>query len=253
MQNEAERNLKKYELLDFTSPTFANSRYTKDVRVLYVEDEKYLAEAVVHLLRKAKIMVDWAEDGARGLDLAVHGEYDCIVLDIMLPEISGREILQTLRMRKIATPVIMLSALAEVDDKVRALDDGADDYLAKPFKTTELIARLKALVRRPPVLTRDIITFGDLEFDHQNCLLNGMELTAKEAKILELLMRQPQKILAKERLLAYAWGSSETVSENYVEVYVSHLRNKLKQLDSKVKIVTLRNLGYKLVENNNVS
>ncbi len=248
MKDEAEKDLKKCWLSSFICPISANSGYTNNVRVLYIEDEKYLAEAVIHLLNKAKITVDWAEDGARGLDLAVHGEYDCIILDIMLPEVSGWEVLRTLRARKIATPVIMLSALAEVDDKVKALDNGADDYLAKPFKTAELIARLKALVRRPPILAKEIITFGDLEFDCQNYLLNGMELTAKEAKILELLMRQPQQVLAKERLLAYVWGSGEAVSENYVEVYVSHLRNKLKQAKSKAKIVALRNLGYKLVE-----
>lgn len=217
------------------------------MRILYIEDEEYLAEAVIHLLGKSKIAVDWEQDGEKGLELALHGEYDCIVLDIMLPRVSGWEILQTLRKRKVETPIIMLSALAEVDDKVKALDSGADDYLAKPFKTAELIARLKALVRRPPILASDKIIFADLEFDRQTYKLNNVELTAKEAKLLELFLRYPEQVLAKERLLAYVWNDNEITSDNYVEVYVSHLRNKLKKSDSKTKIISIRNLGYKLI------
>lgn len=121
------------------------------MRILYVEDEKFLAEAVIHILKNHKIMVDWASDGNEGLKLALKPSYDVIVLDIMLPGLSGLEILTTIRSRGVKTPVIMLSALNEVEDKIKGLETGADDYLAKPFKTTELIARLKALVRRPPI------------------------------------------------------------------------------------------------------
>ena len=110
------------------------------MRILYVEDEKYLAEAVIHMLKKAKIDVDWADDGEEGLELALKPIYDVVVLDIMLPKMSGLEILSAMRARDIKTPVIMLSALNEVEDKIRGLDTGADDYLAKPFKTAELIA-----------------------------------------------------------------------------------------------------------------
>lgn len=226
--------------------------YTESVRVLYIEDETYLAEAVIHLLQKAEIAVDWTDDGEKGLKSALHGEYDCIVLDIMLPKISGWEILRTLRERKIETPIIMLSALAEVEDKIKALNVGADDYLAKPFKTAELIARLRALTRRPPSLKDEVVTFGDLKFDRQTYTLNGLELTAKEAKMLELFLRYPEQVLAKERILAYVWNDSEMTSDNYVEVYVSHLRGKLKQLKLKAQIVSMRNLGYKLVKENNV-
>lgn len=200
----------------------------------------------MHLLNKSKIEVEWENNGAQGLEKALHGEYDCIILDIMLPEISGIEILQSIRKHQITTPVIMLSALAEVEDKVKALNIGADDYLAKPFKTAELIARLHALVRRPPLNIEQTLTFGDLMYDYQTCMVNGIDLTAKEAKLLELFLRQPQQILAKERLLAYAW-SQEELTENYVEVYISRLRHKLQKLNSKVKIVAVRNLGYKLV------
>lgn len=218
------------------------------MRILYVEDEMYLAEAVIHLLKKSNIMVDWANDGERGLDLALKNNYDCIVLDIMLPKISGWEILQSLRQRKIKTPIIMLSALAEVDDKVRALNTGADDYLAKPFKTAELIARLQALTRRPPLQERKTIEFGDLVYDCSKHQLNDLELTAKEAMMLELFLQNSQQILPKERLLCYVWGDDEAANESYVEVYVSHLRKKFKDIGSRAKIVASRNLGYKLVE-----
>lgn len=218
------------------------------MRILYVEDEIYLAEAVIHLLKKAEIMVDWANAGEKGLELALQNDYDCIVLDIMLPELSGWEILQILRQRKIKTPIIMLSALSEVDDKVRALNLGADDYLAKPFKTTELIARLQALTRRPPLRDRDTLEFGDLIYSRDDHTLNGLELTAKEAMTLELFLQNPQQILSKERLLAYVWGDDEAASESYVEVYISHLRKKFKDVGSKAKITVSRNLGYKLVE-----
>ena len=120
------------------------------MRILYIEDEKLLAEAVIHLLNKSDIMVDWVSDGETGLELALKSNYDCIVLDIMLPKLSGIDILKTIRDRRIKTPVIMLSALGEVDDKVRGLEQGADDYLGKPFKAAELIARINALCRRPP-------------------------------------------------------------------------------------------------------
>lgn len=217
------------------------------MRILYVEDEVRLAEAVIHLLQKQKILVDWASDGEIGLELARQNQYDAIVLDIMLPLVSGWEILQTLRQQNIKTPVIMLSALDEVDDKVRALNAGADDYLAKPFKTAELIARLKALVRRPPLQSSEVIEFGDLCFDLQTQTLNSTKLTAKEAQLLDLLLRQPQQIFSKEKILQYVWGNDAVADDSYVEVYINHLRKKLNNLKSQVKIVTQRGLGYKLI------
>ena len=156
------------------------------MRILYVEDEKFLAEAVIHLLKKEKIMVTYAEGGEEGLELALKPNYDVIVLDIMLPHISGLEILETIRKRGVKTPVIMLSALNEVEDKVRGLEYGADDYLAKPFKTAELVARLKALVRRPPIAETKSLEFGDLKLDLNNRTLNGVELTDKEVADYEL-------------------------------------------------------------------
>lgn len=216
------------------------------MRVLYVEDEERLAEAVIYLLEKANIKVDHAADGESGLALAEKNPYDCIILDIMLPKVSGLEILHTLRRQDNLTPVIMLSALSQVDDKVRALEAGADDYLAKPFKTAELIARIKALTRRPPLTTSKLLTYGDLTFDPGNRTLNGLELTEKEAELLEVLMKNPDTTSSKANLLAHTWGGDADAADNYVEVYISYIRKKLAKLDSKVQIHTVRNLGYKL-------
>ncbi len=223
------------------------------MRILYVEDEAYLASAVIHLLKKADIAVDWVASGEEGLKLATKPGYDCLVLDIMLPSVSGWDILKEVRSQGLTTPILMLSALAEVDDKVRALEAGADDYLAKPFKTAELIARLKALTRRPPLQTDETLRYADLEYDLSNRLLNGTPLTAKEAELFELLIRHPEQIQPKAQLLARAWGNEAASSDNYVEVYMSYLRKKLEQLGSSATIKTIRNLGYKLTSEKDVS
>ncbi len=215
------------------------------MRVLYVEDEKYLADAVIYLLKKSGIAVDWVGNGNEGLELALKGSYDCLVLDIMLPGLSGLEILRTVRARQITTPAIMLSALSEVDDKVKALDEGADDYLAKPFKTSELIARLHALARRPPLPKSRIVKFGDLTYDPDNHTLNQVPLTVKESEIMNLFMQNPSQLLPKERILSHVWG--EAAQSSYAEVYISYLRKKFKQLGSKVTIKTMRGLGYKMI------
>ena len=216
------------------------------MRILYVEDEKFLAEAVIHLLKNEKINVDWVADGEEGLELALKPNYDCIVLDIMLPHMSGLDILTTIRNRGIKTPVIMLSALNEVEDKIKGLDYGADDYLAKPFKTAELIARLRALSRRPALLDAKILKYEDLELDLTNRTLNGVELTDKEAGIFEMLIKTPGSAITKEQILAHVWGADAEFEENYVEVYISYLRKKLKSLHSRAEIKTIRGLGYKL-------
>ena len=220
--------------------------YDESMRILFVEDEKFLAEAVIHLLKKEKIMVDWAADGEEGLSLALKPNYDCIVLDIMLPKMSGLDILKIVRARGIKTPIIMLSALNEVEDKIRGLEDGADDYLAKPFKTAELIARINALTRRPPLVEQKEITFEDLTFDPANRTLNNVSLTDKEAEIFLMLVKSPDAAVTKAQILAHAWGAESELEENYVEVYMSYLRKKMKGLKSKVSIKTIRNLGYKL-------
>lgn len=218
------------------------------MRVLYVEDEKFLADAVKHNLEKNDIDVDHAADGEEGLEKAVSGIYDCVVLDIMLPKLSGIEILERMREKKIATPVIMLSALSEVEDKVRGLNSGADDYLAKPFKTAELIARINALLRRPAAVKDSTLRFGDLAFDEDQKTLNGQTLTAKEAGIISELIKANGKLIPKEFLLSKIWGGEAYGEDNYIEVYMSRLRKTMKKIGTKVQIKTSRGLGYKLIE-----
>ena len=218
------------------------------MRVLYVEDEKFLAEAVQHNLKKEGIDCDLAFDGEEGLNKAIDEIYDVVILDVMLPKLSGIDILRRMRERKISTPVIMLSALSEVDDKVRGLESGADDYLAKPFKTAELVARIKALMRRPAEVKDETIHYLDLIYDDSEKSLNGVSLTAKEAGIICELMRAPEKIVKKEYLLNKVWGGDAFGEDNYIEVYISRLRKALRTIGSEVAIKSVRGLGYKIVK-----
>lgn len=216
--------------------------------ILYVEDEKFLAEAVKHNLEKNKLDVDLAFDGEEGMNMAMLDIYDVVILDVMLPKFSGLEILKRMREKKVETPVIMLSALSEVDDKVNGLNTGADDYLAKPFKTAELLARINAVMRRPAKIRDEVLEFSGLNYSMGEKTLNGEALTAKEASIIAELMRTPGKIVKKDYLLNKIWGGDAYGEDNYIEVYMSRVRKLLKKLGSKAKIVTVRGLGYKLVE-----
>lgn len=216
------------------------------MRVLYVEDATFLAEAVKHNLEKQGIAVDLVNDGEAGLENAMSDIYDCVVLDIMLPKLSGTDILKRMREKNVQTPVIMLSALSEVETKISHLDHGADDYLAKPFKTAELVARIKALVRRPKTIDISDITYGDLVLDKTNATLNGEQLTAKEIEIITELVKSPEVLISKEHLLAKVWGEDGLGEDNYIESYISRIRKLLKKIHSKTRIVTIRGLGYKL-------
>jgi len=216
------------------------------MRILYVEDATFLAEAVKYNLEKQGISVDLADNGEDGLESAMSDIYDCVVLDIMLPRLSGTDILKRMREKKVQTPVIMLSALSEVETKISHLDHGADDYLAKPFKTAELIARIKALVRRPKHIDVSDITYSDLILNKTNATLNGEQLTAKEVEIIAEFMKKPEVLISKEHLLAKVWGEVGLGEDNYVESYISRIRKILKKVHSGAKIVTIRGLGYKL-------
>ena len=218
------------------------------MRVLYVEDATLLADAVKHNLEKQGITTDLASDGEDGLNKALKDIYDCVVLDIMLPKLSGTDILKRMREKNVQTPVIMLSALSEVETKVGHLDKGADDYLAKPFKTAELVARIKALVRRPKTIDVNIITYSNLVLDKTNVTLNGNQLTAKEAEIITEFINNPNKLISKEHLLAKVWGEDNICDDNYIETYISRIRKLLKSVKSHAKIITIRGLGYKLSE-----
>ncbi len=216
------------------------------MRILYVEDATFLAEAVKFNLEKQGFTVDLASNGEEGLENALSDIYDCVVLDIMLPKLSGTDILKRMREKKVQTPVIMLSALSEVETKISHLDHGADDYLAKPFKTAELVARIKALIRRPKNIDISDITYGDLVLDKTNATLNGEQLTAKEVEIITEFMKSPETLINKEHLLAKIWGEDGFGEDNYIESYISRIRKLLKKIHSKARIVTIRGLGYKL-------
>ena len=216
------------------------------MRILYVEDATFLAEAVKHNLEKQGISVDLANNGEDGLENAMSDIYDCVVLDIMLPKLSGTDILKRMREKNVQTPVIMLSALSEIETKVAHLDHGADDYLAKPFKTAELVARIKAIVRRPKTIDISDITYSDLVLDKTNATLNGEQLTAKEIDIIAEFMKSPEMLISKEHLLAKVWGEDGLGEDNYIESYMSRIRKLLKKIHSKARIITIRGLGYKL-------
>ena len=216
------------------------------MRILYVEDATFLAEAVKHNLEKQGFTVDLASDGENGLENALSDIYDCVVLDIMLPKLSGTDILKRMREKNVQTPVIMLSALSEVETKISHLDHGADDYLAKPFKTAELVARIKALIRRPKNIDVSDVTYGDLVLDKTNATLNGEQLTAKEVEIITEFMKSPETLISKEHLLAKIWGEDGLGEDNYIESYMSRIRKLLKKIHSKARIITIRGLGYKL-------
>ena len=223
------------------------------MRVLYLEDEELLANAVKHNLEKRGFRVDLAKDGEVGLRKALNNHYDCMVLDILVPKVSGLEILKAVREHEINTPVIMLSALSEAEDKVKGLDEGADDYLAKPFKTVELVARMRAVMRRPEKIKSRVLVFSDLVFDMDRYLLSCGEeevvLPTKEADLLCELMGNSGRIKQKEFLLNKIWGCDDVEGVNYVEVYISRLRKILKSIGSTVQITAIRNVGYKMVRN----
>ena len=218
------------------------------MKILVVEDEVQLADTLAEILKRNKYNVDTVFDGDDGLEYARTGIYDCILLDIMLPVRSGTEIVQILRQEKNATPIMLLTAKSEVEDKIHGLDCGADDYLTKPFSTGELLARIRALTRRKGEVEVDCLHFAELQLNRQTYDLiqgeNRMKLSLKEYQIMEMLLSNPEQIIPKERFIEKIWGYESDVEYNNIEVYISFLRRKLAHLHSAVKIKTLRMLGY---------
>jgi DNA-binding response OmpR family regulator len=196
---------------------------------------------------------DVCHDGETGLDNALTGIYDVMILDVMLPRLDGFTVLRRLRAAGNATPVLMLTARSEVSDRVEGLDCGADYYLTKPFEPRELLACIRALTRRTPDLQKsDTLEFGDLTLDrsafHLSCGSRSVRLSRKEFDLAELLMRNRGQILTKETLLLKIWGYESEAEDNNVEAYISFLRKKLEHLRSRVKIRTIRMVGYMLEE-----
>jgi len=222
------------------------------VRVLLVEDEKYTARAVAETLKKNNYTTDLAFDGEYGLDCARSGIYDFIILDIMLPKKDGLSVLREIRSEGIETPVILLTARGQVEDKVKGLDLGADDYLPKPFHTDELLARLRALNRRKAAdySNNGELVFGDATLSPNTLTLSCGErktlLKLKEAQILETLIANKKQILSKDAIIEKVWGYDADAEDNHVETHISRLRKALTGIGSGVEIRTVRGAGYML-------
>ena len=220
------------------------------MRLLLVEDERGLCDALRALLTREHYTLDTATDGQSGLDDALTGIYDLILLDVMLPRMDGITVLHRLRGAGVNTPVLMLTAKAELEDKITGLDAGADDYLTKPFETGELLARIRAMTRRRGDMVEDALTFGDVTLDHKLCEVRregaSVKLGRKEFLLLETLMLNSSQIVTRAYLTEKVWGFEDTAEYNNLEVYVSFVRRKLAFVGSKVQIRATRGVGYSL-------
>lgn len=219
------------------------------MRVLIVEDEIRLAQTLRDLLEMERYTVDISHDGENGLDNALSGIYDIVILDVMLPKLDGFSVLRRLRQNKQTVPVLMLTARSELADRVEGLDCGADYYLTKPFEPKELLACIRALTRRQPELRlSNTLAFGDLQLDLDavtlSCGEKSVRLSRREFDMMELFMQNKQSVLTKEHLLLKLWGYESNAEDNNVEVYISFLRKKLDYLRSSVRIKTIRMVGY---------
>lgn len=222
------------------------------MRLLLVEDEKRMAQALCQILRLEKYEVDHYANGIEGMEAVESDIYDIIILDVMLPGMDGFEIARRARQKGIKTPILMLTAKSELDDKVEGLDSGADDYLTKPFMTKELLARLRALTRRSFNSSDGTLKFGDICLDtntlHLSCPVSGqsVRLSEKEYRLLEYLMVNHGQILTREQLAVKIWGFDCEAEYNNVEVYLSFTRKKLAFVGAKTEIKAVRGVGYEL-------
>lgn len=220
------------------------------MKLLYAEDEPALSEAVVDYLTYHNYIVDAVYDGSDAYDYAVTGEYDGIILDIMMPKRSGLDVLSDLRKNGCTTPVLLLTAKTQVEDRILGLDTGADDYLAKPFDMGELMARVRAMLRRREEFHPDLMRFGDLTLNMQSGEISVGEvsfaLPKQEYRLMEQLVLNHSLYLSTEDLLVKAWGYNTETDINSVWLYISYLRKRLSAMNSKVEIVSKRNVGYKL-------
>lgn len=222
------------------------------MKILVVEDEHKIANALKQGLEQELYAVDIAYDGVSGYDLAVSEEYDVIILDRLLPGLEGSEICRKLRKANKHMPVLMLTAKGQIEDRVEGLDAGADDYLMKPFAFEELLARIRALSRRPKVTLDAVLKLDDLSLNTLTYEVKRMEmhikLSNKEFSLLEYLMRHPRQILSKERITSHVWNYESNILPNTIEVYIGYLRNKIdKPFPKKPKLIhTVRGFGYKI-------
>ena len=220
------------------------------MRLLYAEDEKSLARAVSTILTRNNYAVDVVHDGESALDYLVTGNYDGAILDVMMPKLDGIEVLKRMRAQGDHTPVLLLTAKAEIDDRVAGLDSGANDYLTKPFDMKELLARIRAMTRAQSVQQDKTLTIGSVTLDCASYDLTGpggsCKLAGKEYQMMEMLMRSPRKLISTEALMDRIWGYDSEAELNIVWVYISTLRKKLKTIDADIEIKAQRGVGYYL-------
>ena len=220
------------------------------MRILVVEDEHKIANSIKKGLEQENFAVDLVFDGKEGLDFAIAEEYDLIILDRLLPQMEGVEIIKNLRQKNIHTPVLLLTAKSQVEDRVEGLNSGADDYLTKPFAFVEFLARVRALIRRPkksvsPILQVASLTLDAVTFEVKRQGKN-IRLSSKEFSLLEYLMRHPSKTISKEQIINHVWSYDSDVLPNSVEVYILHLRKKIDNPFKEKLIQTIRGFGYKI-------
>ena len=220
------------------------------MKILYAEDEKALSEAVVDILTYHKYIVEPVYNGEDAFDYAMYGDYDCVILDVMMPKKDGMTVLRELRENGYKKPIMLLTAKSQVEDRIKGLDAGADDYLPKPFDMGELLARVRAMLRRREDFHTNRLQYGDLELDVENGTLscNGKSiiLPKQEYRMMEQLMLNHNMYMNSEDLLEKAWGFNSGADINSVWLYISYLRKRLSSIDSKTEIISRRNFGYKL-------
>ena len=220
------------------------------MRILYAEDEKSLARAVSAILVKNNYSVDVVYDGESALDYLATGNYDGVILDVMMPKRDGFEVLRQMRARGDRTPVLLLTAKSEIDDRVEGLDSGANDYLTKPFDSKELLARIRAMTRVLSVQPDKTLTTGNVTLDCATYDLTGpggsYKLAGKEFQMMEMLMRNPRKLISTETFMDRIWGYDSEAELNIVWVYISMLRKKLKAINADIGIKAQRGVGYYL-------
>ena len=220
------------------------------MRVLVVEDEPAIADFIVRGLTEQGYAVDRAADGVAALDILAVGTFDVVLLDIMLPKMNGLEVCRRMRENGVKTPVLMLTARDAIDDRVRGLDTGADDYLVKPFAFAELLARIRALARREPAATGTVLSIGDLTLDTSTREAsrehNNIELTSKEYALLELLMRHPNQVLTRTMIAERVWNYDFDNATNVIDVHIRNLRRKIDDPCEAKLIQTVRGAGYRI-------
>lgn len=222
------------------------------MRILIAEDEISIAKALKVMLEKNKYQADIVHDGMEAFDYITTGTYDALVLDIMMPKMDGIELLTLIRKQGISTPALFLTAKAEIEDRVAGLDAGADDYLPKPFASSEFLARVRALCRRSNTYLPSVLTFGNTTLDCSRYIIKAgsheVRLNNKEFQVMELFMRYPHHIFSVEHLMDTIWGPESAAETDVVWTYVGFLRKKLRQISADIEIRTVRGAGYTLEE-----